>query len=138
MVNELAQTKQDVLLDQYEVLYNDYVADVQLARYKQASKTQKALDTIYADIFDDLSEKPPYDAEELRRRMDQLPTATAQKNTTHLQMDVYKMQYYMTAFLVVVVTLLLVGAYRSTRLQTIGIVAFVALLVFFLLGYYDF
>lgn len=121
MEQDLIQTKQSLLLDEYETLYNDYVANLSAARFQKAGEAQKELDSLESELYQNTLAVSPSESSgysELKEKLERVPTAQAQQDHTKAQMDASKLQYYAMAFMALLLTLFAIRAFISSPSRT--------------------
>ena len=97
MTEQVIKSKQQALLDQYDTLYDDYVADLSAARFQKAGESQKSLNALEKDIYDNTLLMPTSENSgylDLKSKMERAATAQAQEDNTKAKMDLSKFQYY--------------------------------------------
>lgn len=142
MGDDVTQAKQEVLIGQYQTLYDDYMANLSAARFQKAGESQQALGALEDDIYENTLSMPASANSgylDLKRKMERVPTAQAQQDHTQAQMDASKLRYYA---LLVVAALAALAALRllvlsSTPSKIEGGLFLVAsgLMLFFLFRY---
>lgn len=115
--DELAKAKHDALLDQYEMLYTDFVTNLKSARFRKASESRQSLKAVDDEITDNLRTLPIQSTsgysmvKEINQRMQRIPTSQAQRETSNSRIFISKTQYYFVAVLMLMVTGITIRAY---------------------------
>ena len=137
MEQDIVQTKQSLLLDEYETLYNDYVANLSAARFQKAGETQKELDALESELYQNTLAISPSKSSgytDLKQKLEKVPTAQAQQDHTKSQMDLSKRQYYLMGFAAIILVVFAIRAFLSapSRRELLIIAAFIAILFFYM------
>lgn len=142
MSDDVTKAKQTALLDQYNALYDDYVANLSAARFQKAGESQNALNALENDIYENTLAMPVSRNSgylDLKEKIERVPTAQAQQDHTKAQMDVSKLKYYGLVALAVItalvaIRLLLLSSEPSIKEAVLFLMAG-GLILFFLFRY---
>lgn len=129
MTDEVTQSKQQAMLDQYQLLYDDYVTNLSSAQFQKASESQKALDALESDIYENTLLMPASENSgylDLKSRMERVPTAEAQEDHTNAQMNASKFQYYALSIIAAVTALAAIRIISSSSVPSMREVAVVS------------
>ena len=138
----MTESKQTVLLDQYNSLHDEYLADLSASRFQKAGESQLALKALETDIYENTKAMPTSKNSgylDLKSKMQRVPTAEAQQDHTEEKMNLSKFQYYaliaLAAIMMFAAIRLLLLSSEPSKIEAAIFFVVSGLVVFFLFRY---